>query len=114
MTSAASPLPAASRPALPLARYRWAVLSRSLAAIVGGYLLSASVAGALSLLLVKLGVARAEAVLDATMLALLAQAVAALWAFGCRSGARAWAGIVLPAAAFALLGWLLKAAGAAA
>jgi hypothetical protein len=91
----------------PLARYRWAVASRTLAAVFGGYVLSAAFAGALSLALPLAGVPRAEAVLWATLLAFLVHATAALWAFGCASAWRAWAGIGGPTVLCALAVWLL-------
>lgn len=79
-----------------LAHYRLAVASRALAAIGGGYVLATACAGALALALPPLGMARPDAVLTATMLAFVAHAVAAMWAFGCASAWRAWAGIAAP------------------
>lgn len=102
---------------LALSRYRWAVASRTAAATAGGYALAAAFAAALSLALPLAGVARAEAVLWATMLSFLVHATAALWAFGCANAWRAWGGTAMPAGALALLAWLLprlpNAAGAA-
>lgn len=94
----------------PLARYRWAVTSRTFAAALGGYVLSATSAAALSLALPLAGVARVEAVLWATMLAFLLHAVAALWCFGCASAWRAWFGVGLPAAIASLAMWALPRA----
>lgn len=94
----------------PLARYRWAVTSRAIAAVLGGYVLSATSAAALSLALPLAGVARVEAVLWATMLAFMLHALAALWCFGCSSAWRAWVGVGLPAAGASLAIWLLPRA----
>lgn len=75
------------------------VLSRSLAAIVGGYALAASSA---MFLAVALPVARAQAVLTGMLVAIVLCACAALWAFATRTALRAWIGIAAPA----LLFWL--------
>lgn len=96
-----------------LLRYRAAVASRAVAAIGGGYLLSAATAAVGARALVWLGVARADAALGMTLLAFILYAVAAMWAFGCASAWRAWYVICLPGAGLALLAWLL-ANGAAA
>jgi hypothetical protein len=96
-----------------LLRYRAAVASRAVAAIGGGYLLSAACAATGARALVWLGVDRADAALGSTMLAFILYAVAAMWAFGCASAWRAWAVIGLPGAGLGLLAWML-ARGAAA
>lgn len=80
----------------PSVSYRLAVLSRILAAALGGYLLAAACAAGLALALAH-AMPRAEAVLSATMLAWLAYALAAAWAFHARNAWRAWAGVLLPA-----------------
>jgi hypothetical protein len=77
-------------------RYRLAVTSRAVAAIGGGYALAAGFTAALSLGLAQL-MPRVEAVLTATMLAWLAYAMAAGWAFYARTALGAWAGTLLPA-----------------
>lgn len=78
-------------------RYRLAVASRSLAAIVGGYACAAAFAVALA---AALPLSRSEAVLWGTMLSFLIWSLAAIWAFTARSASRAWLGILLPAAVF--------------
>ncbi|WP_051237079.1 hypothetical protein [Ottowia thiooxydans] len=99
---------AKSKPA-GLVRYRWAVASRALAAIGGGYALSAAVASALSLVLPLLGMPRADAVVAGTLLGFVLHAVAAMWAFGCATAWRAWIGIAGPAAlASAIVWWFPK------
>ena len=86
---------------VPPSRYRWAVASRALAAVGGGYALAAATAAGLGLMLAQADMARADAVLAATMLSFVVHAVAVLWAFGCATAWRAWLGIVLPAAPLA-------------
>lgn len=74
-----------------------AVLSRSVAAIVGGYALAATCA---MFFAVALPVARAQAVLTGMLVAIVLCACAALWAFATRTALRAWIGIAAPAALF--------------
>lgn len=93
---------------LHMGRYRWAVASRAIAAIGGGYVLAATSAGALGLLAYRSGwLPRADATTAATMFSFVLFAVAALWAFGCSSARRAWLGIALPSAVFACVIWML-------
>ncbi|RZZ88030.1 DUF3649 domain-containing protein [Pseudoxanthomonas winnipegensis] len=80
------------------------VLSRSLAAIFGGYALAASTGAFLA---VALPIARSQAVLTGMLLAILVCACAALWAFATASAWKAWAGILIPTALLALTTWLL-------
>lgn len=75
-------------------RYRLAITSRAIAAIGGGYALAAGFAAALSLALAQ-WMPRVEAVLTATMLAWLAYALAAGWAFYARTAWGAWGGTLL-------------------
>ena len=74
-------------------RYRLAVASRALAAIVGGYALAGV---ATALLAVLLPMPRAEAVITATLLSFIIFCCAVLWVFAARNAWRAWAGIVVP------------------
>lgn len=76
------------------------IVSRSLAAILGGYALAAS---ATALLAVVLPLPRADAVVTATLLSFLLYALAVLRVFTVRSAARAWLDMLAPAAAMALL-----------
>lgn len=99
----------ASRPAsqrLPV-RYRLQVLSRTLAATAGGYLLAATSAATLGLALAAGGMAKPHAVTAATMVAFIVYVIAALWAFACANAWRAWAGILIPALLLAAAGALL-------
>lgn len=73
------------------------VLSRSLAAIVGGYALAATCA---MFFAVALPIARAQAVLTGMLVAIVLCACAALWAFATRTALRAWIGVGVPTALF--------------
>lgn len=85
------------------------VASRVLAAAVGGYALAAAAAVVLGHVLPG---SRAGAVLAATQLSFAIYAGAILWAFAARSGGKAWAGLLLPAAVLAALaGGLSYASG---
>lgn len=86
--------------------YRLGVASRTVAAIVGGYALSALAAAALAL---YLPTTRAEAVLSGTMAAFVIYPGAVMWVFAARTAARAWLGLLLacllPGALLALHFW---------
>jgi len=73
-------------------RYRAGVLSRTVAAIAGGYGLSALVAAALAL---TLPTTRAEAAMTGTLTAFVVYPVAVMWVFACASALRAWTGLLL-------------------
>jgi|GEM_PF-110053 len=77
----------------PLLQYRLAVASRVLAAIGGGYTLSAVAA---ALLAVVLPMPPAEAVITATLLSLIVFCCAVVWVFAARTAWRAWGGILVP------------------
>lgn len=83
--------------------YRLAVASRCLAALLGGYLLASMASVCLSL---WLPLSRPEAVLSGMMSAFLFYLGAILWAFAARTAARAWLGILLPAAVLAVINGL--------
>jgi len=68
------------------------VLSRSLAAIFGGYALASACAVALALM----PIAPSQAVLTGMMAGVVVCACAALWAFAAASAWRAWAGLLVP------------------
>jgi hypothetical protein len=88
---------------------RLAIVSRIAAALLGGYALA--VVASITLVAVLPG-GRADAVLGATQLSFAIHVAAVLWAFSARSAARAWLGILAPAALLAPLAWVL-AGGAA-
>ncbi|WP_263262663.1 DUF3649 domain-containing protein [Pseudomonas sp. RIT-PI-S] len=83
---------------LPL-RYRLGVLSRCLAASLGGYALTSA---ASALLAGVLPTAPAQAAVSAMMLGFVVYVLAVLWAFACRSALKAWMGIGLSTLALAL------------
>ena len=80
------------------------VLSRVLAAVVGGYAAANAVAVGLAQIL---PMSRGDAVMTSILLTYLVYAAAVVWVFAARSARRAWLGILLTSAAFgglALLG----------
>lgn len=82
------------------ALYRLGVATRSVAAIVGGYVLAALVTMLLS---VCLPMARAEAVMTATLLSFAIYTCAVLWVFATSSALRAWLGLLIPGAVIAVI-----------
>lgn len=82
------------------ASYRWAVASRVVAAVFGGYALAALSSVCVAWLL---PMARGEAVVSGMMLSFLVYLVAVLWCFACRSVSRAWLGLAMPGLALALV-----------
>lgn len=88
--------------------YRLGVVSRLMAATVGGYCLASLCVGCLAL---GLGLDRGEAVLAATLPAFLMLASVAVWVFAARSAGRAWLGVMVPALLlWACRQWLLGGA----
>jgi len=81
-------------------RYRLGVASRSVAAIVGGYLLAAL---STMLLSVCLPMERVEAVMTATLLSFAIYTCAVLWVFATGSARRAWLGLLIPCAVMAAI-----------
>ncbi|MDR5172069.1 DUF3649 domain-containing protein [Methylobacillus flagellatus] len=92
------------------ARYRLAVASRIVAAVVAGYALASAVSILFALLL---PVSKAEAVLASTMLSFAVYAGIVIWVFHARSATRAWIGLLVPLAVISLACWLLMPGGAA-
>lgn len=86
----------------PTLAYRLAVLSRVVAAVAGGYLLTAlcTVVAAR-----YLPMSRADAVMTATMLSFAIFVCAVIWVFAARSAWRAWAGLAAPSLVLALVAW---------
>lgn len=74
-------------------RYRLAVASRAIAAILGGYALAAVSTAVLS---VVLPMPRVDAVMTATLLSFTVYTCAAIWVFAARDALRAWLGIGVP------------------
>ena len=83
--------------------WRWpGVVSRVLAAAVGGYAVGALVSVACALLL---PLSRAEATLTGMLLSFAAYAGAVIWVFAARNAWRAWAGVLLPCLLLAAASW---------
>jgi hypothetical protein len=74
-------------------RYRLAVFSRVMAALVGGYTLTTLVTACLAL---SLSLSRVESALTATLPAFLVLCMAVIWVFAARSAWRAWYGLMIP------------------
>lgn len=85
--------------------YRLAVASRAVAAILGGYVLSALATFALAIFL---PLSRAEASMTATLLSFLIYTCVVLWVFATRTAWRAWMGIVVPSLVLGALIWLQR------
>ena len=76
-----------------LATSAWApIVSRTLAALVGGYVFTYAFTAALARLL---PMEQVDALITATLLSFAVYTLAILWAFSCRSAKRAWAGLAL-------------------
>ncbi|MFJ4395687.1 DUF3649 domain-containing protein [Pseudomonas sp. NPDC089396] len=84
---------------LPLS-YRLAVTSRSLAALLGGYLLASMASVCISLLL---PLPQVDAALTGMMLSFVFYLLAFIWCFACRSAWRAWLGMLVPSLLLGLL-----------
>lgn len=85
-------------------RRRLAILSRAVAAVVGGYALASVFAVACAVLPGARAVlpgARADAVLAGMLSSFAVYVGAFLWAFAASSALRAWLGLLLPAALLA-------------
>ncbi|MNK05228.1 hypothetical protein D3C87_231040 [compost metagenome] len=80
-------------------QYRLGIASRAVAAILGGYGVTALTT---ALLAVILPMVRIDAVLTATLLSFTVYTCAVLWVFAASSAFRAWLGLVLPAAVLGL------------
>ncbi|MFG0411309.1 DUF3649 domain-containing protein [Pseudomonas sp. FYR_11] len=77
---------------LPLS-YRLAVASRSLAALLGGYLLASSASVCMALVA---PLPKVDATLIGLMLSFVFYLLAFIWCFACRSAWRAWLGVLAP------------------
>ena len=100
-----------TKPSPSLARYRMQVLSRTLAAAGGGYVLMSSSGFVLARAFAASGLSRPDAVMGATLIGFILFCIAAMWCFGTRSARRAWAGTVLPSLALIGLVWALGTGG---
>lgn len=90
------------------ARPGFSMLSRVLAAVLGGYAVASAVA---VLLAAVLPVARAEAVLAGIQWSFVVYVVAAIWAFSPVSLARVWGVLLATVALLVLVSWVCARAG---
>lgn len=86
---------------------RHPVLSRTLAALLGGYLFASAGAVLASVLFTDHGGVASDALLGGALWGLALYALAILLAFGVRSAARAWAGLLGASALLAATAALL-------
>jgi hypothetical protein len=85
--------------------YRLAVASRTFAAIIGGYALTALATFALAIFL---PMSRAEASMTATLASFLIYSCVVIWVFATRTAWRAWAGILASMVVLGGLVWLQR------
>lgn len=83
--------------------YRLAVTSRVLAAVFGGYGVTALASVCLTL---WVPMARAEAVVTGMISSFLVYLLAVIWCFACRTAWRAWFGLILSSLLLAALAGL--------
>lgn len=95
-------------PPFSAARPGLSVLSRLLAAVLGGYLLASALAVFLA---AALPAPRTEAVLAGVQWSFALHVLAVIWAFSPISPGRAWLGLLVPAAALAAVAALLARSG---
>lgn len=91
-------------------RYRWAVASRVLAAVVGGYVLTSTATVLLALIW---PLPQAEAVAAATILSFTLYTGVILWVFAVKRLRILWLGLVITTAFCAGLSWVLLPGGTA-
>lgn len=89
---------------------RRALISRIVAAVVGGYLLSSVFSIFLSYLLPS---SLPEAVLGATLFSFAIYTAAVVWGFAAPSATRAWGGLLIPGLAMGVLSFGMHVAGGA-
>lgn len=80
-------------------RYRLGVASRAVAAILGGYALSALVA---TVSAIYFPGTRAEAAIFGMLLSFVIYTLAVMWVFAVRTALRAWLGLLLPSLALGI------------
>lgn len=85
--------------------YRLSVASRAIAAVLGGYALTALATFALAIFM---PLSRAEASMTATLSSFLIYTCVVIWVFATRTARRAWAGIVVLMLALGALVWLQR------
>ncbi len=98
------PYPAAAGSAR---RHRLSVAARTLAGTLGAYGLTVQTTIVLSYVLVRVGMARVEAVTAATLASFAIFACIAMAAFHARSARRAWTWLAVSTTPLLLAGWVL-------
>src|SRR4051812_2994432 len=94
------------------AAYRWSVASRIAAAVVGGYAFTSLLTIAVSVMLPRFGLDRAQTLFAATTGSFFVYAAAIMAAFHARTATRAWIGMLLFSMAPAIVAAVLKIQGA--
>lgn len=90
------------------AKYRWAVASRAIAAIVGGYIFTVSASVLLSALAPSLfGMSKPFAVHAGLVSTFLFYLFIIMWVFAAKSATRAWVVLLSLSALFGVLSYLL-------
>lgn len=87
---------------------RLALLSRVVAAVIGGYLLASISTIFLSFILPA---SLPEAVLGATLVSFAIYTAAIVWVFAARNATRAWLGLLLPGVGLTALAFILHLNG---
>lgn len=80
------------------------ILSRTAAAILGGYALTSAVVIFLGAVL---PLPKSQAILAASLASFAVYTAAIVWVFAVQDNRRAWLGLLLPAVVLAVLGWWL-------
>lgn len=80
------------------------LLSRTAAAILGGYALTSA---AVIFLGAVLPLPKSQAILAASLASFAVYTAAIIWVFAVQDNRRAWLGLLLPAVVLAVLGWWL-------
>lgn len=87
--------------------WRRSVVSRTLAAVFGGYALTSLITVAVTLLLGAIGTSRPQTLLAMTMVSFPVHATIVMGVFHAGSATRAWAWLVATSLPLALIVWLL-------
>ena len=90
----------------------WPLIARILAAAPGGYALTALITLVLSLLMHRIGIGKAEAVLTSTMTSFLLYTGIIMAIFHTRTARRAWIGLIIAAVPCGVIIALFRLTGA--
>ncbi|KGJ97418.1 DUF3649 domain-containing protein [Colwellia psychrerythraea] len=85
---------------------RWSVLSRVLAATLGGYILATASSFFISQLLMT-SVGKYQAIHIGLMLTFIVYACVAMWVFSVKTATKAWLGLLKLSISFVVATWLL-------